>query len=35
MYSEVCTEYVPVLSAAGTETQVKALSYGVVLLQVG
>jgi len=26
MYSEVCTEYRPILSSTGTEKQVKALS---------
>lgn len=34
-YSEVCTEYAPVLSSTGVETQEKALSYGLVLSQVG
>ena len=34
-YSEVCTEYVPVLLVTGTEKQVNALSYGVMLLHVG
>jgi len=35
MYSEVSSEYSPVLSVTGSETHVKALSYGVVLLQMG
>ncbi len=35
MYSDVWTEWFPVLSRTGTEKQVNELSYGVRLLHVG